>query len=98
MNFEEMTNVAAQIKSCLNSRPLTAITSHLQDGLQVLKSSHFPIECPGCAYPELPIETSPSMHKKMEPMSGNRGPLLEKMVSRVSPTTTAAPEVVQTNH
>ena len=64
MNFEEMTTDAAQVESCLISRPLTAVTNHSQDRLQALTPSHFLIGRAGCAYPELPIKTVPSMYKR----------------------------------
>ena len=40
-NFEEFTTVAAQVKACLNSRPLIATTSYSTDGILALTPGHF---------------------------------------------------------
>ena len=54
----------AQIESCLNSRPLLATTSHSPDGVQVLTPAHFLIGRDLCAYPELPIKSETTLHRR----------------------------------
>ncbi len=39
--FEELTTTLCQIDSCLNSRPLSAVTSHDEDGIEPLTPGHF---------------------------------------------------------
>ena len=41
LTYEELATVTCQIESCLNSRPLTAIISHPNDGISVLTPGHF---------------------------------------------------------
>ena len=36
LDYEDLATIAAQIESCLNSRPLLTTTSHSPDGVQVL--------------------------------------------------------------
>ena len=49
LNFEELTTVLTQIESCLNSRPLTSLPTHDDDGIEALTPGHFligqPLEC-----------------------------------------------------
>ena len=39
--FEELATISCQVEACLNSRPLTPMTSHNQDGLATLTANHF---------------------------------------------------------
>ena len=64
MTYEEFSTVAAQVEACLNSRPLVSITSHSNDGVSTLTPGHFLINRKFCAYPELPIQTEPSLHRR----------------------------------
>ena len=64
LDYEEFATIAAQIESCLNSRPLFATTSHSPDGVQVLTPGHYLIGRQLCAYPELPIESEPTLHRR----------------------------------
>ena len=52
--------MTCQVEACLNSRPVTAITSHDLDGISVLTPGHFLIGRPLTAYPETIIHTEPS--------------------------------------
>ena len=61
LTYQELATVICQIESCLNSRPLTAITSHPSDSISVLTPGHFLI---GRAYPETVITQEPSMLKR----------------------------------
>ena len=64
LDYEEFATIAAQVESCLNSRSLLATTSHSPDGVQVLTPGHFLIGRELCAYPELPIQTDPMLHRR----------------------------------
>ena len=64
MTYEEFSTVVAQVEACLNSRPLISITSHSSDGVSTLTLGHFLINRELCAYPELPIQTEPSLHRR----------------------------------
>ena len=64
MTYEEFSTVEAQVEACLNSRPLVSITSHSTDGVSTLTPGHFLINRGRCAYPELPIQTEPSLHRR----------------------------------
>ena len=64
MTYEEFSTVAAQVEACLNSRPLTYITSHSSDGVSTLTPGHFLILREPRAYPEIPITTEPSLHRR----------------------------------
>lgn len=64
MTYEEFATIAAQVEACLNSRPLTSITSHSTDGITTLTPSHFLILRTPRAYPEIPITSSPSLHRR----------------------------------
>ena len=55
LTYEEFATVTCQIESCLNSRPLTSITSHAIDGISALTPGHFLIGRPLKAYPETTI-------------------------------------------
>ena len=61
LTYEEFATVACQIESCLNSRPLTTITSHAVDRLSALTPGHFLIGRPLTAYPETTILQEPSL-------------------------------------
>ena len=41
LDFEELTTVLSQIESCLNSRPLTSLPTHDDDGVECLTPGHF---------------------------------------------------------
>ena len=41
LDYEEFSTVAAQVESCLNSRPLTSTTSHPVDEITILTLGHF---------------------------------------------------------
>ena len=41
LNFEELMTVLTQIESCLNSRPLTSLPTHDDDGIEALTPDHF---------------------------------------------------------
>ena len=41
LNFEELMTVLTQIESCLNSRPLTPLLIHDDDGIEALTPGHF---------------------------------------------------------
>ena len=56
--------MAIQVEACLNSRPLTSITSHSIDGVSTLTPAHFLILRKPRAYPEIPITTKPSLHRQ----------------------------------
>ena len=51
LTFEEMTTLLAQIEACLNSRPLTPLTSD-PDGIEILTPGHFLIGHPLMALPD----------------------------------------------
>ncbi len=36
-----MTSILCQIEACMNSRPITNVTSHSDDGIDVLTPGHF---------------------------------------------------------
>ena len=61
LTYEELTTVACQIEACLNSRPMTAITSHDTDGISALTPGHFLIVRPLTSYPETLIPQDPSL-------------------------------------
>ena len=61
LDFEELSTIAAQVESCLNSRPLMQLSSHSKDGISALTPGHFLIVRPLHAYPETTITTSTSM-------------------------------------
>ncbi len=54
LTFEELTTTLCQIESCLNSRPISAVTSHDEDGIEPLTPGHFLIG--------QPLETIPDQH------------------------------------
>ena len=54
LTYEELATVSAQVEACINSRPLTAMTSHNQDGITPLTPGHFLLLKPPTAYPEYP--------------------------------------------
>ena len=55
LTFEELLTVLTQIEACLNSRPLTALPSDEDGGIQVLTPGHFLIGRPLQALPDLAI-------------------------------------------
>ena len=52
LDYEEFSTVAAQVESCLNSRPLTTTTSHSTNSIMILTPGHFLIGRELRAYPE----------------------------------------------
>ena len=64
LDFEEFATVTAQVESCLNSRPLLQLNSHLDDGISALTPGHFLIGRPLRAYPETTISTSTSLLRR----------------------------------
>jgi hypothetical protein len=56
LTFEELTTVFAQIEACLNSRPLTSVTSADVDGIEALTPGHFLIGQPLVALPDPSFE------------------------------------------
>ena len=64
LTYEEFSTVTCQIESCLNSRPLTTITSHAVDGISVLTPGHFLIGRPLKAYPETTLLQEPSLLRR----------------------------------
>ena len=56
--------MAAQVESCLNSRPLTTTTSHSTDGIMILTPGHFLIGRELRAYPETVISSDIPLHKR----------------------------------
>ena len=64
LTYEEFSTVLCQVESCLNSRPLVAMTSHSPDGIQALTPGHFLINQELCALPETPIAVEPSLLKR----------------------------------
>ena len=52
--FEELTTIICRIEACLNSRPLTPMTSHNPDGLVTLTAGHFLTSKSTSSYPEDP--------------------------------------------
>ena len=52
LTFEEMTTFLVQVEACLNSRPLVALNSPDDDGIEALKSGHFLIGQPLYALPD----------------------------------------------
>ena len=64
LTYEEFSTVTCQIESCLNSRPLTSITSHAIDGISALTPGHFLIGRPLKSYPETTITQEPSLLKR----------------------------------
>ena len=59
LTFEELTTITCQIEACLNSRPLTPINSHSQDGIMPLTAGHFLFLDAPRAYP-----MDPTMHEE----------------------------------
>ena len=64
LTYEELTTVTCQIEACLNSRPLTVITSHDADGVSTLTPGHFLIGRPLTSYPETLIPQDPSLLRR----------------------------------
>ena len=65
LNYEELATVSTQVEACLNSRPLTVMTSHDSDGITPLTPGHFLLLKPPTAYPEYPgLPEEPSKVKK----------------------------------
>ena len=64
LDYEEFSTVAAQVESCLNSRPLTSTTSHPVDGITILTLGHFLISRALRAYPETIISTDLPLHRR----------------------------------
>ena len=64
LTFEELTTISCQIEACLNSRPLTVITSHDSDGISTLTPGHLLIGRPLVAYPETIIPPDLSITRR----------------------------------
>ena len=60
LHFEDFTTISSQVESCLNSRPITSLSSPSCDGISALTPGHFLIGKPLRAYPGMVITTSPS--------------------------------------
>ena len=52
LTFEEMTTFLTQVEACLNSRPLVAVNTPDDDGIEALTPGHFLIGQPLCALPD----------------------------------------------
>ena len=52
LTFEELTTILAQVKACLNSRPLVSLNSHNDDGIEILMPGHFLIGRPLTSLPD----------------------------------------------
>jgi len=63
LNFEELATLLAQIEACLNSRPLTAVSSDPAD-LQALTPGHFLIGGPVLMLPETDYSEMPDNRLK----------------------------------
>ena len=63
LTYEEFSTITIQVESCLNSRPLTTLTSHSVDGISALTPGHFLIGRELRAYPETLITMEPSLLK-----------------------------------
>ena len=59
LTYEEFSTVLCQIESCLNSRPLVPISSHSDDGIEVLTPGHFLIGRPLNSLPEANVTDIP---------------------------------------
>ena len=64
LTYEELSTVTTQIESCLNSRPLVAMTSHATDGITALTPGHFLVGRELRAYPETLITIEPSLLRR----------------------------------
>ena len=65
LNFEELTTILAQIEACLNSRPLTPMTTTDGEEVEALTPGHFLIGKPLCALPHPAIpDKNPSLLKR----------------------------------
>ena len=65
LTYEELSTVSAQVEACMNSRPLTATTSHTSDGISTLTPGHFLILKPPTVYPDYPeLPEEPCRTKK----------------------------------
>ena len=64
LTYEEFSTITTQVESCLNSRPLTTLTSHSVDGISALTPGHFLIGRELRAYPETLITMEPSLLKR----------------------------------
>ena len=95
LNFEELTTVAAQVETCLNSRPLVAATTHSLDGVEFLTLGHFIIGRPIKAYPTAKTHRT-VFEQAVEPLPVDHYPLLETMVIGISAAVAAPPEVANT--
>ena len=64
LDFEDFATITAQVEACLNSRPLCSTTSHSPDGIILLTLGYFLVGHALRAYPETPITSDPSLHKR----------------------------------
>ena len=64
LTYEELSTVTCQVEGCLNSRPLTVITSHSMDGIEPLTPGHFLLGRTPTAYPETVIHDEPSYYRR----------------------------------
>ena len=64
LTYEELSTVTFQVKSCLNSRPLTVIISHSMDGIEPLTPGHFLLGRSPTAYSETVIHKEPSYYRR----------------------------------
>jgi len=81
LSFEELTTVLTQIESCLNSRPLTSLPAHDDDGIEALTPGHFLIGQPLDIYSRFLFLTSLTFSTQtLGSMPIGCSPFLEKMV------------------
>ena len=64
LDYEEFSTIAAQVESCLNSRPLLQLDSHSQDGVSILTPGHFLIGRSLGAYPEVVTSTPTTLLRR----------------------------------
>ena len=83
LTFEELTTTLAQVKACLNLRPLTVMPDS-DEGIEVLTPGHFLVGGPLEALPNPPASfRSIPLHRQWK-LSGFDTPYLEALVCRIS--------------
>ena len=67
LTYEELHTITCQIEACLNSRPLTPLHSHSQDGIPPLTAGHFLFLNAPSAYPTDPtMPEEPQLLKRWQ--------------------------------